>query len=261
MVQDSKRYMFTLKNLGATHKPFAMLKPDRKVERLALMERVTRALVNDSDVTLSVTSTDVVVLTGRYLDSEHVACDQESGHDAYVVNVPRMARSMMLSVRLMLKVSRRCTCEKLLQTRRALTPYAATPVVVIGPGTKRRSGALVSLTELVQHQVALAQQAGVLTVPPGWRRILVIICVDACPLWRTFATRADIFVGVWPGGPRVVGVPANWATWWVMAGTNNCAWLCGMDADAGLNSQVEYLEANNNVVLENGQTIGFVNAF
>ena len=164
-------------------------------------------------------------------------------------------RCMMLSLRLMLKVSRRCTREKLLQTRRALTPYAATPVVVIGPRTKRQSGAFVFVTELVEHQVALAQQAGVLTVPPGWRRIPVIISVDAWLLWRMFATRADVFVGVWPGGPRAAGVPANWATWWVMACADDRGWLCGMDEAAGLNRQEEYLELNSNVVLENGQTI------
>ena len=43
-----------------------------------------------------------------------------------------------------------------------------------GPRTKRQSGAFVSPTKLVQHQVALAQQAGVLTVPHGQRRIPVI---------------------------------------------------------------------------------------
>ena len=42
-----------------------------------------------------------------------------------------------------------------------------------------------------------------------------------------------------------------------MAGADDRAWLCGMDEAAGLNSQVEYLEANGNIVLENGQTIGF----
>ena len=124
-----------------TCQPFAMLKPDGKAEPLALVERVTRALINDSNVTLSVTSTGVVVLTGGCLDNEQAACDQETGHDAYAVHVLRIARSMMLSVRHMLKVSRCCTREKLLQTRRALTQYAATPVVVIGPGTKQRSSA------------------------------------------------------------------------------------------------------------------------
>ena len=68
-----------------TCKPFAMLKPGRKAERLALVERVTRALVNDSDVTLSSTTTGVVVLTGGCLDIEQAACDAESGHDAYAV--------------------------------------------------------------------------------------------------------------------------------------------------------------------------------
>ena len=207
--------------LRLTRKLFAMLKPNGKAKRLALVECVTRALVNDSDVTLSVMSTGVVVLNGGCLDSEQGACDAETGYDVYAVDVLQTARSMMLCVHQMLKVSRRCTHEKLLQTRRALTPYVATPVVVIGPGTKPRSGALVLLTELMQHQVALAQQAGVLTVPPGWRRIPVIIRVDACSLWRTSTTRADIFVGVWPGGPRGVGVLANWATWWVMAGAND----------------------------------------
>ena len=64
---------------------------------------------------------------------------------------------MMLFVRHMLKASRCCIRKKLLQTRRALTPYADIPVVAIGPGTKQRSGAFMSLTELVQHKVALAQ--------------------------------------------------------------------------------------------------------
>ena len=63
--------------LRLTRKPLAMLKPDGKAARLALVERVTRALVNDSGVTLSVTSTDVVVRTGGCLDSEQAACDRE----------------------------------------------------------------------------------------------------------------------------------------------------------------------------------------
>ena len=85
-------------------------------------------------MTLSVTSTGVVVLTSGCLD-EQAACDAETGHAAYAVDVLRTTRSMMLSVSQTLKMSRHCTRQKLLQTRRALTPYAATPVLVIGPGT------------------------------------------------------------------------------------------------------------------------------
>ena len=51
---------------------------------------------------------------------------------------------------------------------------------------------------------------------------------------------------------RVVGVPANRATWWVMAGGDDRAWLCGMGEAAGWNSKAEYLAANINAVLENG---------
>ena len=100
-----------------------------------------------------------------------------------------------------------------------------------------------TFAQLVQHQVGPAQQAGVLVVPRGWQRIPVIICVAACPLWRMQATQADVFVGVWPGGPGAAGVPGNHATWWVMAGGNDRAWLCGMDEVARLNSLMEYLEA------------------
>ena len=53
-----------------TRKPFAMLKPREKAKCLAGVERLTRVVVNGTDVTLSVTSTGVVVLTGECLDSE-----------------------------------------------------------------------------------------------------------------------------------------------------------------------------------------------
>ena len=56
--------------LRLTRKPFAMLRPEGKVEHLTLVERVTRALDNDGDATLSVTSTGVVMLTCGCLDSE-----------------------------------------------------------------------------------------------------------------------------------------------------------------------------------------------
>ena len=75
-----------------------MLKRDGKAERLALVERVTRTLVNDSDVPLSVTSTGVVMLTGGCPDNAQAAFDRETGHDAYAVDVLRTARSVMLSV-------------------------------------------------------------------------------------------------------------------------------------------------------------------
>ena len=48
--------------LQVTRKPFAMLNSDGKAERLALVERVRRTLVNDRNVSLLLTYTGVVVL-------------------------------------------------------------------------------------------------------------------------------------------------------------------------------------------------------
>ena len=61
------------------------------------------------------------------MDSEEVPAIK-IGHDPYARDILRTLWSMMLSLRHMLKVSRRCTHEQLLQARRALTPYVATPV-------------------------------------------------------------------------------------------------------------------------------------
>ena len=70
------------------------------------------------------------------------------------------------------------------------------------------------------------------------RWIPLLVCVDSCPLlWRMSATRADIFIGVWPAGPRLAGALANWATWWAMAGADDRAWLCGIDEAAGLSTR------------------------
>ena len=69
-----------------TRKAFAMLKRDAKAEGLAMVERVTRVLVSDSDVSVSLTPKGVVVLTGGSMDSEQAACDTETRHDAYVVD-------------------------------------------------------------------------------------------------------------------------------------------------------------------------------
>ena len=238
-------------------KPYALLKPEAQAKRTAMVQRVARAFVNDDEVTITKTTTREVVLRGGCFDSEQVNCDRMSGHDPAAVDLLRTARSMKLSVRQMLKLRRHCTRAQLLETRRGVTGYVATPVVVVGPAAKRRSAACAPLADLVLHQVKLAEDPGVLVVPTGWRCIPVIMCVDACPLWRTSATRADVYVAVWPGGPAAAGDPKKWATWWVMTGADDRAWLCGMDQAADLNGQIEYLETNHHVGLAGGQTMGF----
>ena len=74
-------------------------------------------------------------------------------------------------------------------------------MTVVGLGNKRRLAAFATLAGLVQHQVALAQQAGVVAVPLGWRCVPIMPCVVRCPLCRNLAARVVLFVGVWPGEP------------------------------------------------------------
>ena len=113
------------------------------------------------------------------------------------------------------------------------------------------------LADLVGEQVRLAQEKGVFTPPRGMNKIPVLVCADATPLWRAAATRCDVFVGVWPGGAMSAGNPDNWLTWWVMDGSDDCGRLCALDAEAGLNAQIENLQSNCNVPLEDGTVLGY----
>ena len=160
--------------LRRCRKPYALLKPEAQAERIATVQRVARALVNDDEVTITKTSTGEVVLRGVCFDSEQVKCHRMLGPDPAAVGVLRTVRSMKLSVRQMLKLRRHCTREQLLETRRGLTPYVATPVVVVGPAGKRRCAACAPLEDVVLHQAKLADDPGVLVVPPGWR------CIHSC---------------------------------------------------------------------------------
>ena len=130
-------------------------------------------------------------------------------------------------------------------------------VSVRGHGGKKRAAVAVSLADLVGEQVCLAQEQGVFTPPRGTNKIPVLVCMDATPLWRAAATRCDVFVGVWPGGPASAGNPDNWVPWWVMDGSDDRGRLCAMDAEAGLNAQIEHLQSNCNVSLEDGTILGY----
>ena len=136
--------------------------------------------------------------------------------NGYAVDVLPRARTMQLSMRQTLRLPRRCTRDELYEARRAITPYDAVAVSMRGHGGKKRAVAAVSLADLVGEQVRLAQEQGVFNPPRGTNEIPVLVCTDATPLWRAAATRCDVFVGVWPGGPTRAGNPDNWVTWWVM---------------------------------------------
>ena len=143
------------------------------------------------------------------------------------------------------------------EARRALTPYDAVAVRVRGHRDKKRAAAAVPLADLVGEQVRLAPEQEVFTPSSATDKIPVLVCADATPLWRAAATRCDVFVGVWRGGPASAGNPDNWVTWWVMDGSHGRGRLCAMDAEAGLNAQIEHLQSNCNVPFEDGTVLGY----
>ena len=121
---------------------------------------------------------------------------------------------------------------------------------------KKRAVAAVSLADFIGEEVRLSQEQGVFTHPRGWNEIPALVCADAAPLWHAAATRCDVFGGVLLSDPASAGDPDKWAVGWVMDGSDDRGRLCAMDAGAGLNAQIEYLQSKCNVPLQEGTVLG-----
>ena len=213
-------------------------------------------ILQDPEVSFRRDASGVVSLVGGSMDNPGEVMAAAADKIRYAVDVLRRARAMQLSMQQTLQLLRRCTGDELYEARRALTPYNAVAVSLRGHGGKKRAAVVVPLADLVGEQVRLAQEQGVFTPPTGTNKIPMLVCADATPLWRAAATRCDVFVGVWPGGPASAGNQGNWVTWWVMDGSDDCGRLCAMDAEAGLNAQIEHLQSSCNVPLEDGTVLG-----
>ena len=174
-------------------KPYFELGPDQQRQRLALAQRVVRAILEDPEVSFRRNATGVVSLMGGSMDNAREVMAAAANVNGYAVDVLCHARAMQLSMRQTLRLPRRCTRDELYEARRAITPYDAVAVSVRGHGGKKRAAAAVSLADLVGEQVRLAQEQGVFTPPRGTNKIPVLVCTDATPLWRAAATRCDVF--------------------------------------------------------------------
>ena len=194
-------------------KPYFDLGPDQQRERLALAQRMVRAILQDPEVSFRRDTTSVVSMVGCSMDNPGEVTVAAAGVSGYAVDVLRRARAMQPSMRQTLWLPRRCTRDELYEARRALTPHDAMAVSVRGYRGKKRAAAAVLLADLVSEQVRLAEEQGLFTPPRGTNKIPVLVCADATPLWRATATRCDVFVGVWLGGPASAGNPDNWVTW------------------------------------------------
>ena len=159
---------------------------------------------------------------------------------------------MGLSVRDTYRMSRarhRCTRKQLELTRARLTPYTAETHRVTGQTMTQRSAAVVELRRLVEEQVKVALTCEVLTLhnPEVW----VIVCPDATPLWKTSATKCDVFVHIWggeEGGVRAAGHTARWSMWWAIDGPDDGDCLRALDNTCELNAELLALEQEDIVI-------------
>ena len=238
-------------------KPYFALGPDQQRERLALAQRMVQAILKDPEVSFCRDASVKVSVVGGSMDNPGEVMAAAADVNGYALDVLRHARAMQLSMRQTSRLPRRCTRAELYEARRALTPYDAVAERLRGHVGKKRAAARVPLAHLVGEQVRLAQEQGVFTPPRGTNKIPVLVCADAAPLRRATATRCDVFVGVRPGGPASAGNPDNWVTWWGMGGSDDRGRLCAMDAEVGLNAQIEHLQSNCNVPLEDGTVLGY----
>ena len=180
-------------------------------------------------------ATSVVSVVAGNMDNAGEVMVAAAHVNGYAVDIPWCARATQLSMRQTLRLPRRCTRDDLYEARCAITPYDAPFVSVRAHRDKKCAVAAVSLPDRVGEQVRLAQEQGV-------DNILVLLCTDATPLRRAAATRCNAFVAFWLGGPARARNPHNWVTWSVMDGNVDRGRLCAMDAEAGLNAQIEHLQ-------------------
>ena len=142
-----------------------------------------------------------------------------------------------------LRLPLRCTRDELYEARRAITPYDAVAVSVRGHGGNKRAAAAVSLADLVGEQVHLAQEQGVFTPPKGHEQD-PHVGMHGCHTvvaGRCHPLRCVCWGLAWWPSLASARNPDNWLTRWVMDGSDDRGRLCAMDAEAGLNAQIEHL--------------------
>ena len=130
-------------------KPYFELRLEQQRERLALVQRVVMAILQDPELSFQRDANGVVSLVRGGMDNAGEVMAAAANVNGYAVDVLRRARAMQLSMRQTLRLPCRCTRDELYEARRAITPYDAVAVSVRGHGGKKRAAAAVFLADLV----------------------------------------------------------------------------------------------------------------
>lgn len=208
---------------------------------MKLVQTAVQALLGDTEVQLRQNKDGGWFMTGGCLIPQVSGGEGMSAQEVEALLVWQRARREHWSVRQVYRAVCQCTRQDLKDMRQQLLPYIAEPIELRPGVASKRSAAQVNLCDLVRVQLEIAKAGGgcQFRSNPVW----VILCADATPLWRSSATRCDVFVDVW-GGVEYAGEFGRWATWWVLDGADDAPLLRKLQDVANLNGQVDDLQGD-----------------
>ena len=179
--------------------------PKARRRRLKAVQRLVRVLLGDPNVVCGTNTKGEVCLSGGACTAlsgplgGHLALTAQE-HEA--LSMLRMACSMHLSQRALLRMPRRCTQRDLRTVRQRIMPYFPQTTIVKSTTGRNRAAAHVPLQSIVQNAISMARVIG---KPPPSGVAIVVISVDATSLWKASSTRADVWVNVWGGQSMLEG--------------------------------------------------------
>ena len=216
--------------------------PKARRRRLKAVQRLVRVLLGDPNIVCGTNTKGEVCLSGGACTA---LCGPLGGHLAFTaqeheaLSMLRMACSMHLCQRALLRMPRRCTQRDLRTVRQRIMPYFPQATIVKSTTGRNRAAAHVPLRSIVQNARSIARVIGKL--PPSGVAI-VVISIDATSLWKASSTRADVWVNVWGGGVKYASKVKLRASWFCMDGGDEQAFLRILDISANLNQEVRDVE-------------------
>ena len=168
--------------------------------RLKAIQRLVRVLLGDPNIVRGTNTKGEVCFIGG-------SCTADSaplrGHLAFTaqehegLSMLRMACSMHLSQRALLRMPRRCTQRDLRTVRQRIMPYFPQATIVRSTTGRNRAVDHVPLQSMVHNAIAMALVIG---KPPPSDVAIVVISLDATSLWKASPIRANVWVHVWGEG-------------------------------------------------------------
>ena len=212
----------------------------QRVRRRQWAQRALQAIFGDDESHVASLAGKKLQVRGGVFTQPLDGWGDMDATEVQAARVWRFGRQHSLSLRALHKTPRSCTHADLVSMRGRLQMFSARPVEVSSSLVRKKAGAIVRLRKIILAHIAVAEKLGGVVLSPRARidrKIWVILCADATPLWKSSATRCDVYVDIW-GPPSCASQAGRWSTWWAVDGGDDAHTLRMMDWHAQLNAQV-----------------------